>query len=544
MINILKYHQESKHSRQGMARSPGFLDWQNQPNPFRYYNGTEHVHLPFLKEDPELAYSELFTPPSGNGRPLDLESIGAFLELSVAISAWKATNVTRWSLRINPSSGNLHPTETHLLLPPGITKSGGIFHYVPLWHALELRSVIPDILWEKLISHFQANGFLLALSSIFWRESWKYGERAFRYCHHDVGHALACLSFSARINGWSLTVLSDLSDRQVERIIGFDRITWSSSDREHADVLCWIAADGSNPQPLNLSLPGAILQDFRKIPISGQPNSLSRESVAWDLIYDAASASEKPVTQTKADLLSSPLPEDMEVVSSTATEVIRKRRSAVSYDNNRAISDRTFFSILARTLPQPKPPFNLMTGLNHIDLFLFVHQVSDLQRGLYFFSRNPFNFDAFRKAANPDFDWRQIRMDMPLYQLKEGDYRIKTIEISCYQEIAGFSAFSLAMIAPLPQIVHQAAYRYRFLFWEAGIIGQILYLSAEAHGVRGTGIGCYFDDEVHDLMGLKQNDFQSLYHFTIGHPFEDERLTTLPPYHHLQRNPASRTSYE
>jgi nitroreductase len=71
------------------------------------------------------------------------------------------------------------------------------------------------------------------------------------------------------------------------------------------------------------------------------------------------------------------------------------------------------------------------------------------------------------------------------------------------------------------------------LFWESGIIGQVLYLEAEAHGLRGTGIGCFFDDAVHDLLGFDDHAFQSLYHFTIGDPVEDQRLTTYPPYYHL-----------
>jgi hypothetical protein len=61
----------------------------------------------------------------------------------------------------------------------------------------------------------------------------------------------------------------------------------------------------------------------------------------------------------------------------------------------------------------------------------------------------------------------------------------------------------------------------------------VLYLEAEGHGLRGTGIGCYFDDPVHALVGLKDDAWQSLYHFTVGLPVEDPRLTTLPAYHHL-----------
>ena len=76
---------------------------------------------------------------------------------------------------------------------------------------------------------------------------------------------------------------------------------------------------------------------------------------------------------------------------------------------------------------------------------------------------------------------------------------------------------------------------YRRLFWEAGVIGQVLYLEATAAGVSGTGIGCYFDDEVHAALGLANEtmDWQSLYHFAVGRAVEDRRLLTLPAYWHL-----------
>jgi hypothetical protein len=68
------------------------------------------------------------------------------------------------------------------------------------------------------------------------------------------------------------------------------------------------------------------------------------------------------------------------------------------------------------------------------------------------------------------------------------------------------------------------------LFWEAGVIGQVLYLEAEAANARSTGIGCFFDDAVHDVLGLTDNQFQSLYHFTVGISVEDHRLQSSPAY--------------
>ena len=98
--------------------------------------------------------------------------------------------------------------------------------------------------------------------------------------------------------------------------------------------------------------------------------------------------------------------------------------------------------------------------------------------------------------------------------------------MSCFQDIASEGCFSLGMIAAYKDpLERHSPWFYPRLFWAAGMIGQVLYLEAEAAGMRSTGIGCYFDDPMHHVLGL-----QDLYHFTVGGPIEDTRLTTLPAY--------------
>ena len=89
----------------------------------------------------------------------------------------------------------------------------------------------------------------------------------------------------------------------------------------------------------------------------------------------------------------------------------------------------------------------------------------------------------------------------------------------------------MGMIADyMDSLVAYGAGFYRNLFWEAGLVGQVLYLEAEEAGIRSTGIGCYFDDPVHEVFGISSRDWQSFYHFTVGGPVDDGRLTTLPAY--------------
>jgi len=118
----------------------------------------------------------------------------------------------------------------------------------------------------------------------------------------------------------------------------------------------------------------------------------------------------------------------------------------------------------------------------------------------------------------------------------EVDSRRTAAAVSCGQDIAADGAFSLGMFAEFRPSVETGAFWYRRLFWETGVLGQVLYLDAESLGIRATGIGCYFDDAFHDVLGLEGDRFQSLYHFTVGGPVDDTRLVTRPPYEHLERS--------
>jgi hypothetical protein len=160
-----------------------------------------------------------------------------------------------------------------------------------------------------------------------------------------------------------------------------------------------------------------------------------------------------------------------------------------------------------------------------------------LAPGLYAWLRAPGDIEMLQQAFRADFTWETPAGQapaVPLYRLGQGDLREFARTLSCGQDIAADSAFSLGMLARFePVLRERGAAAYRELFWEAGMIGQALYLAAETAGVRGTGIGCYLDDVLHRALGLADHEWQSLYHFTIGGPVEDPRLHTVAPYAHL-----------
>ena len=71
---------------------------------------------------------------------------------------------------------------------------------------------------------------------------------------------------------------------------------------------------------------------------------------------------------------------------------------------------------------------------------------------------------------------------------------------------------------------------YPRLFWQAGALGQRLYLAATARGLGVSGIGCFFDDAVHAFMGLSDQRFQALYLVAVGAALPDERLLAEDPF--------------
>jgi SagB-type dehydrogenase family enzyme len=277
---VLRYHERTKHHFNRFAAGPGRLDWANQPDPFRRYAGAPLTALPLLAADVSPAYDDLFTQGAVRAAPLTLGTLSRLLEYSLALSAWKQAGATRWALRVNPSSGNLHPTEGYAFVG-GIPELGapGLFHYAPREHRLERRADCG----------FIPNTVLVGLSSVYWREAWKYGERAFRYCQHDVGHAIGALRIAAAALGWSARVLDGMGDATIEALLGLDRdVDFEGAERESAELLMAIG-------PGELAKNTVEVEELKASRWYGKANRLSVDDpIAYEAIDDVAAASRKP----------------------------------------------------------------------------------------------------------------------------------------------------------------------------------------------------------------------------------------------------------
>ena len=574
---VIRYHVQTKHHFNRYARALGYLDWANQPDPFRRFEGASLIALPLLtpEEDPvSPPYDAIYQHGTVPCQPVNVRTLSRFFEFALALSAWKKAGESEWPLRSNPSSGNLHPTEGYVVMPQieGLDLNPGLYHYAPKEHGLELRAEFPAEQLARLLAPFPSGAFLFGLTSVHWREAWKYGERAFRYCNHDVGHAIGSARFAAATLGWNMVLLDGVEQDTVALLLGPDRAgDFAEVEPEHPDCLAVVWPLGNvrgealgvrgneevkgkelgvrgvkNEIPLFLD--PAMVKELAAGPWHGKANRLSGEhGVHWDIIDEVAEASWKVQPQqlivslrgSQAQETPHPLPLTPHQFS--AGQIIRQRRSAVSFDGKTSISSATFFRMMERVMPRAdraqleRPmPWDIWSHEPAIHLLIFVHRVDGLTPGLYFLARDQKKLAFIQQSMNPELSWTLAPgcpEDLPLYWLLEGDAKKLAIQVSCHQDIAGDSAFSFGMMAEFEGRLREGgAWWYPRLFWESGLLGQVLYLEAEVAGIRATGIGCFFDDPVHEIVAVKGLSFQSLYHFTIGGPVEDGRLMTLPPY--------------
>ena len=484
-----EYHQLTKHTAESLRRSQHFLDWDTMPDPFRHYEGAPVVDL--IASPPSSDTPALDLLQGGFGRAQSTDGpafLSQLLFYSAAISATKRVPSSgyRYALRVNPSSGNLHPTEFHFLSRGLQNWPDGLYHYRPSSHMAEQRAV--GDLELKLAG--RAAPIVFVLTSIAWREAWKYRDRAYRYCLHDIGHAWQSLALAARAMGCKSSATGLFPDEEI-----------AQSCRLNEDEWPMLIVEISGPLPTRE--PGAEGVVWH----GGVPNRLSTHQIAYpriDAMHAAAksSAATSPHGQhfQQSGSGGSQLPPPASSKRPFG-EVVRTRRSALDF---RGGSESIALAQMSALLAAASQPLSAdFASARFVQLYLYAHRVDGLEPGVYRY-------------------WPE-RAQLEL--VRAGDQRVEAAGLSLGQALAGNACVAFSMIADVERAVGLHGERgYRYVYFEAGAIGQRLYIAAEALGVRATGIGAFYDDEVHRYLGIAPEQGQVIYHFAIGYPVHDPRL--------------------
>jgi SagB-type dehydrogenase family enzyme len=433
------------------------------PDPFRHYEGVPVLDLPADPPSPKQ--------PATDG-PTYLSQL---LFYAAAISASKLVPSTgfRYALRVNPSSGNLHPTEFHFVTSGLKDWPDGLYHYRPSSHMAEQRAVGN---FQQITNSDAPIVFIL--SSIAWREAWKYRDRAYRYCLHDIGHAWQALALAAQAMGCDSKAIVDFPDDERAQAMRLNEDEWPM---------------------LVVEIRGAARKAdaHETVWYGGTANQLSREIVPYPRIEAIHAATMRIVNSTVEPAPSGSgeikLPPPA-TSSRTFGEIVRTRRSALDFVGGmQSISLPQLSALLTTATPL----------LSFIQLYLYVHRVEGLEPGVYRF-------------------WPS---HAELERIKTGDQRVAAAGLSLGQDLAGNACVAFSMIGDLERAARAHGDRgYRYVHFEAGAIGHRLYLAAEALGLGATGIGAFYDEEVHRYLHVSPEQGQVVYHFAIGYPVRDTRL--------------------
>jgi SagB-type dehydrogenase family enzyme len=500
-----EYHEATKHSVESLRRAPHGLDWANMPDPFRHYEGVPVLDLPSDPPVPQTPALGLLQGGSGFSTAADGATfLSQLLFNSAAVSASKRVGSTanRYALRVNPSSGNLHPTEFHFRTRGLMDWPDGQYHYRPSAHMAEQRAV-------GEVSFASDAPIVFLLTSIAWREAWKYRDRAYRYCLHDAGHAWQALALAARAMGCETQAFGHFPDDAVAR-------GWRLPDDEWPMLL--VELRGRAIPVREPDAGDAVWYD-------GQANPLSAEPIVYPLLESVQHATKL------GDGRGIPAAEpagsgsgEMQLPAPAASarafgEVVRGRRSALDFVGGaRSMSLPQLSAILAAASQPLAADF---AGERFVQLYLYVHRVDGLEPGVYRY------WPAEEKVGRGDTpaDVSPSGFGGLRDQIKRGDQRVAAAGLSLGQDLAGNACVAFSMIADIERAARAHGDRgYRYVHFEAGAVGQRLYLAAEALGLGATGIGAFYDDQVHRYLNLAPEQGQVVYHFAIGYPVPDPRL--------------------
>jgi SagB-type dehydrogenase family enzyme len=474
------YHNATKHSYASIRSNPHFLDFANQPLPFKIYATLEPSRLPGeLRQSGVAALSAIAESISsqGNAAP-DLEALAQLLYLTAGITRHRKYPGGEIYFRAAACTGALYEVELYLVCGDLADLAAGVYHFAPAEFGLrrlragDYRSILLEASGgEPAIAHAPLT---IVCTCTYWRNAWKYQARTYRHFGWDNGTLLANLLAVATALGLPARAICGFVDATVNQLLDID------SQREVAFSLVALGHESAAPakSPADIS------------PLSLETVPLSRHEVDYPLMREMHassslhSAEEVAAWRAGVPPTNFPLPagpavqlqplSDAEMPRDPIEQVILRRgstrqfaRTPISLAQLSTMLDRATRGVPADFLA----PFGFQ--LNH--LYLIVHAVEGLDAGAYVFHRDRGLLEC----------------------LKRGNFREQAGYLGLEQQLPADAAADIFFLADLRPIFERLGNRgYRAVQLEAGILGGKLYLAAYAQRLGATGLTFYDDDVI------------------------------------------------
>ncbi len=480
------YHDSTKHSHQSIRTNPHYLDWENQPIPFKIYSKLDPIPLrhPLASSGmPALAAigtafatdKECVTPTS--------QTLAEILFLSAGVTKRRSYPGGEMLFRAAACTGALYHVDLYLACGDLDDLEAGVYHFSP--HDFALRRLRQGDYRAVLVrasarepSIVNAPVILVCVST-FWRNAWKYQARAYRHCYWDNGTILANLLAAASARQLPAKVVIGFVDAAVSELLSLD------AKREAPLSLVALGRATSHPPvppptmaPLALeTVPLSKTEvDYPAMRAMHEASSLASEEevMTWRQVKEKAEGGRMQDELTSAGrIIALQRPRDAELPPDKIEEVIMRRgstrqfaRESITFAQLSTALDRATRGIPADFLDSAEASLN--------DVYLIVHAVDDLPSGAYYLRR----------------DQRALEL------LKEGDFRREAGDLGLGQEIPADCSVNIYFLTDLNRSLERFGNRgYRAAQLDASIMGGKLYLAAYAQRLGASGL-TFFDDDV------------------------------------------------
>jgi SagB-type dehydrogenase family enzyme len=501
------YHERTKLSPLGLGNQAP-LRSPPPPGVFKPYPEAATFPLPEHRGRVGVATGEAIArnrrPLSGfRSEAVSLEDLATLLHASNGITASTGTGAGTHFLRAAPSAGALYPTVTYVVARDVSGLPAGLYHYAVNrgeLHQLRVGGSVGDELAELVDEgHYVRQApVTLVFASMFFRSSWKYRERSYRYSSIDCGHLTIQAALTAAALGLGARPIGRFDDARVNALLGLDEDEESALlvlpvGRPSPDAPASVWQPVFRPDPKPLQAIGHPLLGL----MHGETRLAATEQRAVPL------APRGPEDKPYPDLRRLPLPRDLLPGDDLVAGILR-RRSIRDWEP-RGMTLQQLSSVFYYSFGVPAFDVRHPDGGQWLDpsvednhalqLYLVVHDVEGVEPGVYYYRRE----------------------DHALSQIRRGSLRRQMRVAAAMQKFVGDSGAVLVITIDRDRMIYPDADRgYRYATLDAGMLGGRVYLQTTSLGLGCTGVGALFEDRLSQLIDVSPEREHVVYTLAIG----------------------------
>jgi SagB-type dehydrogenase family enzyme len=497
-----RYHNLTKHSYQSIRADRHYLDWSNQPSPFKIYPEPQPIGLPVdFASSGVPALEALARADTAASNEVTIDHLASVLVYSAGVMKEKKYPGGEIYFRAAACAGALYPIEVYVVCGGVEGLAAGVYHFNPGDFALrqlragDFRRALARAAGDEV--EISRAPVTLVYTAISWRSSWKYRARAYRYHFWDNGMIAANALAMAAALDLPASVVMGFVESEVNKLLGID------GEQELALSLLPIG------RARDVSPECAPIEELSEITYEVIP--LSASAVDYASIREMHRASslttpeevrewrevtfQPPSIEAAGEAFPLAPPAD-DLLPREAIESVIERRASTRRFAPAELPFADLSVIIDRGTRAVPSDFSRGGGESLNDLYLIVNRVEGLPAGAYFYDR----------------------ASRALELLKRGDFSRQAAYLALEQDLGGDASATIFFMARLDSVLAAFGNRgYRAAQMEAGIIGGKMYLASYAQRRGATGL-TFFDDDVTEFFSPHASGKSCMLVVSVGLP--------------------------